>query len=440
MPTVVVASDSFKGSLTSLEVGDAVRLGLLDVAPSAQVVVVPVADGGEGTVAAALAAGWEAVPVMVHGPTGEPVSATLAARRSGSGVTVVVEMADACGLGRLPGGIPAPLTASSRGLGEAVSAALDLGADEVVVGVGGSASTDGGAGLLAALGARLLDAAGADLPDGGAALADLHQLDLSRLDPRLATTALVLAADVDSPLLGPTGAAAVFAPQKGATPDEVAVLEAALTHWSDAVTVAVATSTNRSKLLHPTEPGDGTRSTYWSKLPHPTEPGDGTGSTYWSKLPHPTEPGDGTRSTYWSKLSQQAGAGAAGGVGFALLAVLGAERRSGVDVVLDLVGLEAALAEADLVVTGEGALDEQTLAGKAVSGVARRARASGIRTVAVCGRRTLDDDGLAALGLHAAYPLSDLEPDPQRSIGDAADLLRRTGRRIAQDWLTPAPE
>ncbi|MFL6176037.1 MAG: glycerate kinase [Ornithinibacter sp.] len=404
MPTVVVASDSFKGSLTSLEVGDAVRLGLLDVAPSAQVVVVPVADGGEGTVAAALAAGWEAVPVMVHGPTGEPVSATLAARRSGSGVTVVVEMADACGLGRLPGGIPAPLTASSRGLGEAVSAALDLGADEVVVGVGGSASTDGGAGLLAALGARLLDAAGADLPDGGAALADLHQLDLSRLDPRLATTALVLAADVDSPLLGPTGAAAVFAPQKGAIPDEVAVLEAALTHWSAAVTVAVATSTNRSK------------------------------------LPHPTEPGDGTRSTYWSKLSQQAGAGAAGGVGFALLAVLGAERRSGVDVVLDLVGLEAALAEADLVVTGEGALDEQTLAGKAVSGVARRARASGIRAVAVCGRRTLGDDGLAALGLHAAYPLSDLEPDPQRSIGDAADLLRRTGRRIAQDWLTPAPE
>ncbi|MFL6167748.1 MAG: glycerate kinase [Ornithinibacter sp.] len=139
-------------------------------------------------------------------------------------------------------------------------------------------------------------------------------------------------------------------------------------------------------------------------------------------------------------MSQQAGAGAAGGVGFALLAVLGAERHSGVDVVLDLVGLEAALAEADLVVTGEGALDEQTLAGKAVSGVARRARASGIRTVAVCGRRTLDDDGLAALGLHAAYPLSDLEPDPQRSIGDAADLLRRTGRRIAQDWLTPAPE
>ncbi len=151
--------------------------------------VVPVADGGEGTVAAALAAGWEAVPAAVHGPTGAPVTATLARSPDGSRVTVVVEMADACGLGRLPGGIPAPLTASSRGLGEALSAALDLGADEVVVGVGGSASTDGGAGLLAALGARLLDADGNDLPDGGAALADLDRLDLSGLDPRLAGTA-----------------------------------------------------------------------------------------------------------------------------------------------------------------------------------------------------------------------------------------------------------
>ncbi len=401
MPTVVVSSDSFKGSLTSLEVGDAVRLGLLDVAPAARVVVVPVADGGEGTVAAALATGQEAVPVAVHGPTGEPVSATLAVGPGGPGRTVVVEMADACGLGRLPGGIPAPLTASSRGLGEAISAALDLGADEVVVGVGGSASTDGGAGLLVALGARLLDADGNDLPDGGAALAGLDRVDLSGLDRRLAGIRLVLAADVDSPLLGPTGAAAVFAPQKGATPQDVLVLEAALTHWSDAVTAALAVpeSTNRSQQGHPPVP----------------------------------------ESTNRSQPGQQPGAGAAGGVGFALLTVLGAERRSGVDVVLDLVGLDAALAGADLLVTGEGALDEQTLAGKAVSGVARRAQASGIPTVAVCGRRTLDDDGMAALGLRAAYPLSDLEPDPQRSIADAANLLRRTGRRIAQDWLNRAP-
>ncbi len=404
---MVVASDAFKGSLTSFEVGDAVRQGLLDVAPAARVVVVAVADGGEGTVAAALAAGWAGVPVEVHGPTGQPVRATVAvpgttgARGDPARTTALVELADACGLERLPDGVPAPLTASSRGLGEAMLAAVDLGADELVVGIGGSASTDGGAGLLSALGARVLDADGHDLPDGGASLSRVARLDLSGLDRRLAGIRLVLAADVDSPLLGPAGAATVFAPQKGATPEEVAVLEAALTRWSDVVTstLPVPESTNRSPQGHPPVP----------------------------------------ESTNRSPQGQQPGAGAAGGVGFALLAVLGAEQRSGVDVVLDLVGLDAALAGADLVVTGEGSLDAQTLSGKAVAGVVRRAAAHGIPALAVCGRRTLDDDGLAVLGLRAAYPLSDLEPDPTRSIADAADLLRRTGHRIAQDWLSRAP-
>ncbi|HYN67467.1 MAG TPA: glycerate kinase [Ornithinibacter sp.] len=406
-PTVVVASDAFKGSLTSLEVADAVRLGVCDVAPAAQVAVVAVADGGEGTVAAALVAGWRGVPVAVHGPTGEPVTATIAVRgpregavpapRSGSaghrphGRTVLVEMADVCGLGRLPGGFPAPLTASSRGLGEALGAALDLGADEVVIGVGGSASTDGGAGMLTALGARLLDTSGHQVPDGGAALTGVTRLDLTGLDARVSTTRFVLAADVDSPLLGPTGAAAVFAPQKGATPAEVALLEEGLTRWADVVADA---------------------------LP----------------LPAP-----GSRPTNRSLQVQAAGAGAAGGVGFAVLAVLGAQRRSGVDVVLELVGLDTALSGADLVVTGEGALDEQTLAGKAVAGVARRAGAHGIPVVAVCGRCALDDAGLATLGVHTAYPLSDLEPDPQRSVADASALLRRTGQRIARDRLSRRP-
>ena len=400
-PRVVVASDAFKGSLTSIEVADAVRLGLLDVLPDARVVVVPVADGGEGTVAAALSSGWSGVPVEVHGPTGEPVTTTLAVAgdrgplprvgtslgppRHSGGPTVLVEMADACGLGRLPGGLAAPLTASSRGLGEALRAALDLGAEEVVVGVGGSASTDGGAGLLAALGARLLDAAGRDLPDGGTALARLARLDLSGLDPRLAHTRLVLAADVDNPLLGAAGAAAVFAPQKGATASDVAVLEAALTHWADVVAAAlppVPPSTKRSQQVH------------------------------------------------------RPGAGAAGGVGFALLAVLGAERRSGVDVVLDLVDLDSALVGAELVVTGEGTIDAQTLRGKAVAGVARRAAAHGIPVVAVCGRDDLDPDGLAELGVRTVYPLSDVEPDAARSHARAPVLLRGTGARVAEDWLS----
>ena len=443
---MVVASDSFKGSLTSLEVGDAVRLGLLDVAPHAEVVVVPVADGGEGTVAAAVAAGWRAVPVAVHGPTGLSVTATVAVRggredlapipvaeqglipRIGTAApqrstadtrhrtpdppplqpeatptVALVEMADVCGLGRLPDAVPAPLTASSRGLGEAIRAALDLGAAEVIVGVGGSASTDGGAGMLAALGARLLDAGGVDLPDGGAALARLAHLDLSGLDPRLAHTYIALAADVDSPLLGPTGAAAVFAPQKGATPAEVDLLEAALTHWADVVESHpdVPISTNRS--LQGQEGG----------------------------VP---------RVTDWSMGGRMPGAGAAGGIGFALMAVLGAHRRSGIDVVLDLVGLDAALSRADLVITGEGSLDAQTLTGKAVRGVATRATAHGIPVVAVCGRRILDDAGLTALGLRAAYPLTELEPDVRRSMEAAAALLRRTGQRIAHEETQPPAE
>ena len=205
-------------------------------------------------------------------------------------------------------------------------------------------------GLLAALGARLVDADGDDLADGGAALAGLDRLDLSGLDPRLATTPLVLAADVDSPLLGPAGAAAVFAPQKGATPDRGRRTRGRPDPLVRRGAAAIPVAADRPMVTSSDIPAS-------------------------------------AKSTNWSNLAQQPGGGAAGGVGFALLTVLGAQRRSGVDVVLDLVGLDAALAGADLLVTGEGALDEQTLAGKAVAGVARRAQAHGIPAVAVCGKR-----------------------------------------------------
>jgi glycerate kinase len=375
-PRVVVASDAFKGSLTSAEVGDAVAAGLRDALPDVRVTVVPVADGGEGTVAAALASGFRAVCVRVHGPTGDPVDATLAVRDGPDGRTVVVEMADACGSGRLPGGVPAPLTASSRGLGDAIRGALDLSPDTVVVGVGGSASTDGGVGVLVALGAEVTDADGRPVRAGGAGLADAAHLDRQGIDPRLRSIRLVLAADVDSPLHGPNGAAHVFAPQKGATTEEVEALDRALTAWGALV-----------------------------------------------------DPGSTSRP----------GAGAAGGVGFALLALLGAERRPGVDVVLDLVGLDDALAGAALVVTGEGTLDSQTLAGKAVTGVVRRAAAFAVPVVAVCGLDRLAAEAARPLGLAATYPLSDLEADLHRSMTDARDLLRRTASRIATDWLTGRP-
>ena len=375
-PRVVVASDSFKGSLSSAEVGAAVATGLRDRVPAADVAVVPVADGGEGTVAAACRAGLAPVPVPVRGPTGEPVEATIAVGTLAGERAVVVEMADACGLGRLPEGVPAPLTASSRGLGDAIRGALDLDPEVLVVGVGGSASTDGGAGMLAALGARVLDERGTPLREGGAALAHVRAVDLDGLDPRLRDVRVVLAADVDSPLTGPYGAARVFAPQKGARPPDVELLDAALARWAGVVAPGAA-----------------------------------------------ADPG----------------AGAAGGVGFALLAVLGATRRSGVDVVLDLVGLDAALAGADLAVTGEGSLDDQTLAGKAVAGVAHRATTHAVPVVAVCGVDRLGPRAAARLGLAATYPLSDLEPDPARSVKDARVLLRRTASRIAREWLAGPP-
>ena len=373
MPTVLIASDKFKGSLTGAQVADAVGEGVRSVRPDAHVESVPVADGGDGTVAAALAAGFEHVPVVASGPTGKPVQTGFARR----GDLAVVEMADVAGLVRLPGGIPAPLTASSRGVGEVVAAAVAAGCRTVVLGIGGSASTDGGAGLLAGLGARLLDAGGTPVPDGGAALTRIASIDLAAVRELMDGVNLVLASDVDNPLTGPKGAAAVYGPQKGAGPDDVRELDDALTHFAD----VVAETTGADHRSHE-------------------------------------------------------GAGAAGGTGFAALAVLGAEFRPGVELVLELVGFEDRISRADLVVTGEGALDEQTLHGKAPAGVAAAATAAGVPVVAVCGRNQLTDDALRAAGIAAAYALTDIEPDVARCLADPAPLLVRLGELIATDHVS----
>jgi glycerate 2-kinase len=274
---------------------------------------------------------------------------------------------------RLPGGRREPLTASSFGAGQALAAALEAGARRVIFGVGGSASTDGGAGLLQALGAQVLGTRGEPLARGGAALRDVAALDLAGLHPALSGCSVILATDVANPLTGPDGAAEVYGPQKGATPAQVSELASGLRRW--AAVVAETTGTD------------------WSRAP---------------------------------------GAGAAGGVGFAALAVLGAERASGIEVVLDLVGFDAALEGTDLVITGEGSLDTQTLAGKAPVGVARAAARHGIPVVAVAGRSTLTEDELAAAGIAAVYTLSDLEPDATRSLAEASSLLRRAGQAVAR--------
>jgi glycerate kinase len=365
----LVAPDKFKGSLTAAEVAEAVGRGIRAVLPDLAVRAVPLADGGDGTVAAALAAGFRRVDVAAHGPTGEPVTAAIAVRDG----TAIIETAAACGLARLPGGRPAPLDASSGGAGDLVRAALDEGCRTVVLGVGGSASTDGGAGMVAALGAALLDGAGRPIAPGGQGLADIATVGLSTLDSRLAGTEVILAADVASPLLGPGGAAAVFGPQKGANPEQVQILERNLTHWSEVV---------------------------------------------------------------GPELAMAPAAGAAGGIGFAALAILHARRRSGIEMLLELTGFADQLTGASLVVTGEGSLDEQTLQGKTPVGVAAAARAAGVPVVAVAGRCLLDERQLAEAGIAAGYALLDLEPDVTRCIANAGPLTERVGAAIARDWLT----
>lgn len=367
---VVVACDKFKGSLTAGQVLACIADGLRRADPDRGVETVVVADGGDGTLDAALSAGYERVPVTVDGPTGEPVETAYAVL---DGVAVV-EMADACGLVRLPGGELAPLTASSRGAGQVLAAALDAGVDRIVFGVGGSASNDGGAGMLQALGARLLDARGDDLPAGGGPLADLHTLDLSGLHPRLREVDLTLASDVNNPLLGERGAVAIFGPQKGADEAKREQLEAALTRFSSAVTAA----TGR----------------------------DDTG---------------------------RPGAGAAGGVGYAALAVLDADMRPGIELLLELTGFEQMLPGASLVITGEGSLDEQTLLGKAPAGVASAARAAGVPVVAVCGRALLTQEQAADSGIEHVYALTDLEPDPAVCMSDAGRLLVDLAEKVGRE-------
>lgn len=373
---IVVAPDKFKGSLTAVQAAAAIGTGLRRGCPYADLVLLPVADGGDGTVDAAVSAGYERRTVQVQGPTGAAVLAAFAVR----GDHAVLEMAEASGLRRLPGGRPAPLTASTYGTGQLLRAALDAGAATVVLGAGGSASTDGGAGMAQALGARLLDADGAELPRGGAALQHLHRVDVRDLDPRLARTEVTLASDVDNPLLGPVGAAAVYGPQKGATPKDVVRLEAALARWA-------------TVLLRDLR----------------------------------------------ADVARVPGAGAAGGTGAGAMAFLGASITSGIELVLRVVGFAVALRDADLVVTGEGSLDAQSLSGKAPVGVSTAAAAAGVPVVALVGRLAVTSGQLRSVGIRSAYALLDLEPDPELAQRDAAKLLARLAEQVAAT-LPPAAE
>jgi glycerate 2-kinase len=373
---VVLAPDKFKGCLGAADVAGALRDGLLAARPDLEVACRPIADGGEGTVDAVVSAGFSRLSDRVQGPTGESVLASYA-RRDG---VAIVEMAEASGLARLPGGRRAALTASTYGTGELIRSAIRSGCNDIVIGLGGSATTDGGVGLLRALGVRFFNSTGAELAEGGAALRHLSRIDASGLDAALNDVSFTVASDVAVPLCGPTGAAAMFGPQKGASPDDVVVLEAGLARLAQVMAEHLG-------------------------------------------VDHST----------------RAGAGAAGGTGFALMSMLGASIRPGVDVVLDAVGFDDVVAGAQLVVTGEGAVDEQTLQGKAPMGVLRRARAAGAEVALVGGRIDVSASALRDCGFAESWSLRELAEKPSDSFDHATELLHRIGQSIAFRFSESGP-
>ncbi len=377
MLRAVVAPDKFKGSLGASEAALAIERGLQAAfGVRLEVERIPMADGGEGTVDAFVDAGARVVTRTVRDPLGRSVDADFAL----DGALAVVEMAAASGL-RLLGPLERDaLRASTYGTGELVRAALDAGARRLLITLGGSATSDGGAGFLRALGARFYDERGRELEDGGAALARLARIDLSDLDPRLAGTSIEAAADVDNPLCGPRGASAAYGLQKGASEDELATLDRSLRTFAD----VAARTVGRDARDVP-------------------------------------------------------GAGAAGGLGFALAAFLGAPIRRGVDIVAEVRGLSLALAGADYCFTGEGSLDEQTLGGKTVEGVVRRARDAGVSAcVAFAGRVTSEaETALAERGV-VAVPIVDAPRELNDAMRDATALLQRAAERAGR-LLVMAP-
>lgn len=376
---IVIAPDSFKGSLSAAEVCAAVEAGALRAVPGAEVVRVPMADGGEGTLDCFVAArGGDLVEVAATDPVGRPVKAAYAL--SGDGRSAVVELAAASGL-PLVEDVPAdPMGAGTAGTGELIADAVRRGARDVLVCIGGSASTDGGTGLLRALGVRFLDAAGAELPPGGAALARLDAIDDSAVPDAVRDVRFRVACDVTNPLVGPEGAAAVFGPQKGAGPAQVRELDAALARFADVVA-----------------------------------------------------------GRFGVRVHDLPGAGAAGGTCGGLVGVLGAEPSPGARLVAEAVGLDGALDGADLVITGEGRVDGQSAGGKVVSAVAALASGRAIPAVALAGGVTGPLDELHALGLTAAFSIADGPRTLDALKAEAAPLLSALAEQAVRVYVGRPP-
>jgi len=368
---IVIAPDSFKESLTAMAVANEIEAGFREFFPDAQYVKLPVADGGEGTVQAMIdASGGRRVALKVSGPLGEPVDAFYGLM--GDGATAVIEMAAASGLELVPAAQRDPLRTSSYGTGELIRDALDAGARRFVLGVGGSATNDGGAGMVQALGGRLLDEAGNELPPGGGALDRLRHIDLSGLDARIKDSVFDIACDVSNPLVGPQGASYIFGPQKGATPAMVEQLDTNLRHYAEVIA---------------------------------------------RELGH--------------QVADVPGAGAGGGIGAAMLVFLGGRLRPGSEIVTAAVGLDAAVADADLVITGEGRIDSQSIHGKTPIGVARVAQRHGKPVIAIAGSLAPGAAVVHRHGIQAVFGAVSRPCTVEQALAEAAQNVRSAARNIA---------
>jgi glycerate kinase len=372
---IVIAPDHYKESLTALAVATQIEAGFHEIFPAAEYVKVPMTDGGEGTVEAIVAATHgKIVQATVTGPLGNPIDAFFGL--TGDGQTAVIEMAAASGLVLIPPGERDPLRTTTFGTGELILAALDAGARRFLIGLGGSATNDGGAGMVQALGGRLLDAQNKELEAGGGALERLAAIDIKGIDPRLHGCRIDVACDVDNPLTGPDGASAVFGPQKGATPEEVARLDRCLTRYAEQIQIDLGVS-----------------------------------------------------------VADVPGAGAAGGLGAGLLAFLYARLRPGIEIVSEAVGLDRIIADADLVITGEGQIDSQTVHGKTPIGVAHLAKRHGKPVIAIAGSLA---EGAAAVyggGIDAIFSVLAGISTREQALADAAENLRLAARNIASAVL-----
>lgn len=370
---VVVAPDKFKGTLTADEAARAMSTGWLRARPDDEIDAIPMADGGEGTLDALVAGlGGKRLRTAVTGPVGNPVDAEYGLVPSADGLVGVVEMARASGLALLPERRRDPRRTTTRGTGEMILAALEHSPAQIIVCIGGSATNDGGAGMAQALGARLLDADGREIGSGGEALLGLVRVDVSNLDQRVRSIRFSVACDVNNPLVGPSGASAVYGPQKGATPEQVILLDRALGHYA--------------AVLH---------------------------------------------SDLGIDVRDIPGAGAAGGLGAALIAFLGAKLRPGIEVVMDAVGFEERVRGADVVLTGEGAFDGQSLHGKTAIGVADRASEAGVAVVVLCGRAEVWPEGLRVTSLVDAYGMD-------RAMGETVAALEDLAADVASKWQVRA--